>query len=171
MIRWPIDFLEFLKLLNRNEVRYLIVGGYAVGVHGYIRVTSDLDVFVDMTGGNADALVRVFQQFGFDDTDIDRELFLTPGTIVRAGGPALRVEIFNEISGVQFEECFAESIQELVDGVPVRFIGLRQLLINKQASGRRKDRIDYDHLSGPQRLISGTKESQSRRASKKKPKS
>ena len=164
MIRWPTDFLDFLRLLDRQKVKYLIVGGYAVGIHGYIRPTHDLDVFVEVSRQNAAALVRVFREFGFADSQADEELFLTKGAIVRAGGEALRVEVFNDISGVTFDECFAESIEETVEGVPTRVIGLKQLLANKLQSGRAKDLIDYDYLTKPERFL---KKSVTRKPAKK----
>lgn len=153
MIQLPNDFQDFLKLLNRNNVKYLIVGGYAVGIHGYIRATSDLDVFVEMSPSNAAALVKVFEEFGFKNSGANEELFLTKGAIVRVGGEALRIEVFNEISGVQFDECFAECIEAKVEGIPTRFIGLKKLLANKLKAGRGKDLIDYDYLTKPERFL------------------
>jgi predicted nucleotidyltransferase len=152
-IRWPTDFLDFLKLLDQHKVKYVIVGGYAVGIHGYIRPTHDLDVFVEISPQNAAALVKVFHEFGFTDSQADEELFLTKGAIVRVGGEALRVEVFNDISGVTFAECFAESVAETVEGIPTRFIGLPQLLTNKLKSGRVKDLVDYDYLTKPERCL------------------
>ena len=156
MIQLPTDFQDFLKLLNRHNVRYVIVGGYAVGIHGYIRPTHDLDVFVEMSPHNAAALVNVFCEFGFQDAGVDEELFLTKGTIVRAGGEVLRVEVFNDISGVTFEECLAGSVEETITGIPIRIIGLPQLLVNKLKSGRPKDLIDYEYLTKPERLLKKT---------------
>jgi predicted nucleotidyltransferase len=153
MIRWPTDFLDFLKLLYRHKVKYVIVGGYAVGIHGYPRPTHDLDVFVEVSQHNATALVKVFRDFGFMDSQADEELFLTKGAIVRVGGEALRVEVFNDISGVTFAECFAESVEETVEGIRTRFIGLKQLLANKLKSGRGKDLVDYEYLTKPERLL------------------
>ena len=153
MIQLPTDFQDFLKLLNRHQVKYVIVGGYAVGIHGYIRPTHDLDVFVEISPDNAAGLVKVFRDFGFQDSQTNEELFLIKGTIVRAGGEALRVEVFNDISGVGFEECFAESIEETIEGIPTRFIALKQLLANKLKSGRPKDLVDYDYLTKPERCL------------------
>lgn len=170
MIRWPTDFLDFLKLLDRHKVKYVIVGGYAVGIHGYIRPTHDLDVFVEVSQHNAAALVKVFRDFGFKDSQADEELFLTKGAIVRVGGEALRVEVFNDISGVTFAECFADSVEETVEGVPTRFIGLKQLLANKLKSGRGKDLVDYDYLTKPERCLkkSATKKPTKKTTRKKK---
>lgn len=167
MIQLPTDFQDFLRLLHRNNVQYVIVGGYAVGIHGYIRATSDLDIFVELSPHNAEALAKVFEQFGFKNSGANAELFLTKGAIVRVGGEALRIEVFNEISGVKFDECFAEALEANIEGIPTRFIGLKQLLINKLKSGRPKDLVDYDYLTKPERFL---KKSAAKKATKKRSK-
>ena len=147
MIRLPNDFKDFLKLCDRHAVEYVIVGGYAVGFHGHPRATGDLDVFAARTPENAQRLVEVFREFGFDSPEITAELFLEPKAIVRIGVPPLRLEVFNTISGVTFDECLPFAIEIVYDGTPVRFIGLDQLLENKRAAGRFKDLADVEALT------------------------
>ncbi len=143
----PPDFSEFLKLCDRHEVRYVLVGGYAVAYHGHPRTTGDMDVFVERSSDNAARLVAVFHDFGFREPEITAELFLEPGAIIRIGVPPLRLEVFNEISGVTFEECFAQAVETEQGQVRIRVIALHDLLKNKLASGRNKDLADVDELN------------------------
>lgn len=106
MIPFPKDFQDFLKLLDKHEVRCLIVGGYALGFHGYVRATGDLDIFVEVSEENAEKLVAVFLEFGFS-AGVEKALFLDKGKMVRIGSPPLRLELLTEISGVSFEEAYA----------------------------------------------------------------
>jgi predicted nucleotidyltransferase len=143
----PSDFKEFLRLLSEKDVKYLIVGGYAVGYHGYPRSTGDMDVWVDSTEENADRLVQALKAFGFDVPKLDSDLFVDPDRVVRMGHPPLRIEILTSVTGVSFEECYSSRAEEeLEDGTPVHFIGLEKLKENKRASGRHKDFDDLENL-------------------------
>ena len=142
----PADFKEFLKLLNANGVEYLLIGGYAVGYHGYPRATNDIDIWVAMNQENAGKITRVLKEFGFDIPDLTPELFLQKDRMVRLGLPPMRIEVLVEISGVQFKECYEERVDDVIDGIPVKLISLRHLKINKKASGRYKDLDDLEHL-------------------------
>lgn len=145
-IKLPPDFREFLKLLKANNVQYLLIGGYAVGYYGYPRATGDIDIWVAIHPENAQKLVSTLQEFGFDTPDLTTELFLTEKSIVRMGIPPMRIEILTTISGVRFEECFANRVVDLLDGVEVNLINLEHLKENKKASGRFKDLDDLEHL-------------------------
>lgn len=142
----PPDFSAFLKLLNAHEVRYLIVGGYAVGYHGYVRPTGDMDVWIEATTKNARRLVSVLNAFGFGTDTLSEALFLKPSNIVRMGYPPHRIEIMPSISGVTFSTCFEQRVEATWEGVPVAFIGLACLRQNKRASGRLKDLSDLEYL-------------------------
>jgi hypothetical protein len=124
----------------------LIIGGYAVGYHGYPRATGDLDIWVAIERLNAEKLVSVLHEFGFDLPDVSPELFLEENKIVRMGLPPVRIELVTTISGVSFKECYAERIQDTVDGIAVNLIGLQKLKDNKRASGRYKDLNDLENL-------------------------
>lgn len=145
-IRLPIDFKEFLKLLNEHETEYLLVGGYAVGYHGYPRATGDLDIWVECSPGNAGKLVAVLLEFGFGSSGVTPEMFLEPDQIIRMGNPPLRLELLTSISGVEFAEAYARRISDTLDGVPVQIISLDQLKLNKRAAGRLKDLNDLENL-------------------------
>jgi len=151
MERLDTNFADFLRSLNHHGVEYLVVGGYAVGYHGFVRATGDLDVFVGISGGNARNLVNAFRDFGFDVPELSEAIFMEKGRIVRIGVPPLRLEVMNEISGVSFAECHARRIEETIDGVRINFIDREMLLTNKKSAGRPKDLADVDALTKPRR--------------------
>jgi predicted nucleotidyltransferase len=146
MIRLPKDFKEFLQLLNDHQVEYLLVGGYAVGYHGYPRATVDLDIWVAATPLNARHLVKVFKEFGFDVKELKEDLFLQEDKIIRIGEPPLRIEVMTSVSGVDFNACYQQRINDTIDGIQVNFINLENLKANKLAAGRHKDLNDLENL-------------------------
>ncbi len=146
MIQLPPDFKEFLKLLNSHRVEYLLVGGYAVGYHGYPRATGDMDLWVAIRQRNAEKLVAVLREFGFNAPQLSADLFLQENQIVRMGVPPMRIELLTTISGVGFDSCYSERIVDVIDNVEVYIINLKYLKQNKQASGRHKDLDDLQHL-------------------------
>lgn len=145
-IEFPQDFSEFLKLLNAHHVEYLLIGGFAVAMHGYPRATADMDVWVARRRSNAERLVTCLREFGFDSPSLTPELFDTPDRIVRVGEAPIRIEILTEIDGVDFDECVSRSVMREVDGESIPVISLDDLKINKRASGRPKDLDDLEHL-------------------------
>ena len=146
MIHLPQDFKEFLRLLNANKVEYLLIGGYAVGYFGYPRATADMDIWVAINPANAEKIVAVLKEFGFALPDLSEELFLKEWQIVRLGMPPVRIEISTSISGVNFDDCYAQKVIAEIDGEKVNVINLEQLKINKKASGRHNDLADLDNL-------------------------
>ena len=145
-IELPSDFKEFLGLLNSNNVEYLLIGGYAVGYHGYPRATNDMDVWVAIHPDNASRVVGVVEAFGFSAPELSEGLFLQERKVIRMGVPPMRIEILTGISGVTFDECYADRIVDVIDGVRVNLINLEHLKRNKKASGRHKDLSDLEHL-------------------------
>ncbi len=123
-IEFPGDFSEFLKLLNANDVEYLLVGGFAVAIHGYPRATADMDVWVARGVDNARRIV----------------------TALRMGVARLRIELLTSIDGVEFDDCVRLAVFQEVEGSPIPVIGLDDLKANKRASGRTKDLADLDNL-------------------------
>ncbi len=140
------DFKEFLRLLNANHVDYLLVGAYAVGLHGYPRATVDLDVWVNPTPGNAPHVIAALREFGFDTPTIEPQLFINPRSIVRFGVPPFRIEIMTAIDGVTYSECWNNREAFDMDGVAVPVISLADLKTNKLAAGRHKDLNDLENL-------------------------
>jgi predicted nucleotidyltransferase len=146
MMKIPADFKEFLKLLNVNNVEYLLIGGYAVGYYGYPRPTGDMDIWIKISPENADKTIKSLNEFGFSSPDLTKGLLLKEKQIVRMGIPPFRLEVSNYIDGVDFDECFSEREVVDLDGVQTNLISLRHLKINKKASGRYKDLNDLENL-------------------------
>jgi predicted nucleotidyltransferase len=145
-IRLHTDFKDFLRLLNSHKVEYLLIGGYAVGFHGYPRATADMDIWIAISNDNAAKTVNVLQKFGFDVPELSMELFLQQNKIIRLGNAPIRIEILTTISGVQFEECFRHKVKALIDGIKVNVINLEDLKKNKKACARVKDMDDIKKL-------------------------
>jgi predicted nucleotidyltransferase len=144
---------ELLSALNEHGVRYVIVGGYAVGVHAQPRVTKDLDVFIDATPANAEAVYSALTRFGAPLSDVQVTDFLIPASILRIGVPPICVEIMQQIDGVTFETAYAGSEEYLVDGdVPARYISAEHLILNKRTAGRLQDLADVEAVLRAQQL-------------------
>lgn len=146
MIQIPLDFKEFLRLLNFHQVEYLLIGGYAVGYYGFVRATGDMDIWINITPTNAIRIVAALEEFGFSVPELSPELFLQEERIVRMGVPPLRLEVLTTISGVDFAKCFANRLITQIEDVEVNLIDLQDLKINKRASGRLKDLLDLENL-------------------------
>lgn len=142
----PPHSKEFLRLLTSHKVEYLLVGGYAVGYHGFPRATIDIDIWVERSEENAVRVVGMLEEFGFSDAELQREWFLKENKVFRMGVPPNRIEILTGISGVEFSECRARGVSAEIDGVPVLVISLEDLKANKKASGRHKDLADLSEL-------------------------
>lgn len=140
------DFREFVELLNRNNVEYLIVGGYAVSVHGYPRYTGDLDVWLNPIRENADRIVQCIEEFGFGSFNLSSDDFTKPGVVIQLGYPPVRIDLLTEIDGVTFLSCFQNKKVVDLDGLMVNFISYTDLLKNKSASGRLRDLDDLENL-------------------------
>ena len=142
------DFLDFITLLGQRSVEYVIVGGYAVGFHGFPRYTGDIDFFVSINEENAEKLLQVLDDFGFGGIGIEREDFLKPSFVVEIGREPRKIQILTGIDGVSFQECFQSAVECEYLERKLRFIGFDALVRNKKASGRPKDLIDVEALTG-----------------------
>lgn len=142
----PKDFKEFLNLLNSKNLKYLLIGGYAVAYHGYPRSTNDMDIWIAVDPGTANQMVEAIRDFGFSTPQLSHDLFLKEKNVVRMGVPPMRIEILTSISGVSFGECYAERVVDEIDGQEVNIISLKHLKANKKASGRHKDLDDFENL-------------------------
>lgn len=142
------DFHELLECFARNDVRYLIVGGWALAAHGHPRLTKDLDVWVWAESTNARALLEALEEFGFGDLDLSVEDFSQPDIVIQLGYPPNRVDLLTSPTGVAFESCWGDRLEIQMDGLLVPFIGLEGLKANKRASGRPQDMVDVEILEG-----------------------
>ena len=146
MIELHPDFREFLNFLNVHGVEYLLVGGYAVGRHGYPRATGDLDVWIPVNDDTATKMVAVLCDFGFPAELLSEDLFLDPSKIIRMGVPPVRIEVLTGVSGVVFADCYSRRDIVDLEGLRVNVISLSDLKTNKLAAGRHKDLEDLEHL-------------------------
>ena len=140
------DFKDFIRSLNDNHVRYLVIGGYAVALHGHPRYTKDMDVWVEMSADNAANMVKALEQFGFGSLNLQAADFLVPDQIIQLGYPPNRIDLLCTVAGVDFAACYASRVETEVDGVAVNFIDLENLRKNKKAAGRLQDLADLENL-------------------------
>jgi hypothetical protein len=145
------DFLDLLSAFNAANVRYLVVGAYAVGVHGRPRATKDLDVWVDATPENAARVIAGLTAFGAPVAGITAADFEKPGTGFMMGRPPIRIDILTKIAGVAFDNAWPHRTAADFNGIPVPVIGLDDLLANKRAAGRDQDLADVSALVRLQR--------------------
>ncbi|MBN1648655.1 MAG: nucleotidyl transferase AbiEii/AbiGii toxin family protein [Spirochaetales bacterium] len=147
MLNIPKDFREFIELLNKNKVKYLLVGGYAVAYHGHPRSTGDIDFFIESTEENADKVILALKEFGFSNLDITIKDFTTEENIIQFGYPPLRIDILTSVDGITFKEAWDDHITAELNKLPVNIISLDKLLENKKSSGRAKDLADLEEFN------------------------
>ncbi len=140
----PKDFREFIDVLNARAVEYVVVGGYALAFHGAPRFTGDIDFFVNPSEENAQRVVDALKDFGFPAADVNPKDFAVEERVFQIGVPPLRIDLLTSIDGVAWEEIVAVPAE--MDGVMANFIGRDDLVRNKRASGRAKDRADLEAL-------------------------
>jgi hypothetical protein len=143
------DFQEFLLALNKNEVNYVLVGGYSVIYHGFPRTTGDLDIFVEVSKRNYAKLVQAFEQFQMPLFDMSEDSFLHQSQInvYTVGRPPVCIEILKEISGFTFDEIYNNALNTVFEEIPMKVIHINDLRRNKKISGRAKDLNDLENLS------------------------
>lgn len=142
------EYLSFVQLLNEHEVEYVVLGGFAVIIHGFVRTTGDIDILINTTEENADKMLLVMLKFGYGEYDFELNDFMDePGCISldRYNG---KIEILTSTIGVTFEECYKNKLVIETQGVAVNYIGLQDLIKNKKAVGRPKDLEDLRNLPG-----------------------
>ena len=140
------DFKEFIQLLNDNQVHYLVVGGYAVALHGYPRYTKDIDIWIEITWENAKRIVETLAKFGFASLGLRESDFLVEDQIIQLGYPPNRIDIITTLTGLSFKDCYDKRILVEIDGVKVDFIDCDNLRKNKKATGRLQDLADLEKL-------------------------
>ena len=140
------NFKEFIKLLNANDVKYLIVGGFAVAYHGYPRYTKDIDFWVWAHPDNAEKIINTIQEFGFGIGRFKKEDFLNLENVVQLGHEPNRIDLILQLDGLDFENCFPHAVETEFEGIPLHFINLEDLIKNKLATGRLKDKVDAQNL-------------------------
>ena len=140
------DFLDIVRALSGADARFIIVGAYAVNIYVDPRATGDLDIWVEPSNQNAEKVLRALKDFGAPVTDLSESDFAKPGVTFQIGVPPLRIDILTEISGVRFEEAWADRAMHPFGHFTIPFLGKRTLIQNKRATGRPKDLADLDSL-------------------------
>lgn len=140
------DFKEFIELLNKNNVKYLVVGGYALAFHGYPRFTKDIDFWIWVDKDNAANLLKTLEDFGFSSLDLKADDFLTPGYVVQLGQPPGRIDLLTSVTGLEFLECYQSKVKIDLQGTEIDFIDLESFKKNKKAVGRHQDLADLENL-------------------------
>jgi hypothetical protein len=123
-----------------------VVGGYAVGFHGYPRFTGDIDFWIAISSENATKILNVLNEFGFGSLNFKIEDFLEANNIIQLGYEPTRIDILTSLSGVQFDNCYQQAVEANFEGLEIKFIDLKNLRINKTSSGRAKDLGDLENL-------------------------
>ena len=140
------DFKELLELFNAHKVNYLIVGSYALAFHGAPRYTGDIDLFVEPDLGNATKILNALNDFGFGAVGLKQNDLITPNQVIQLGYPPVRIDLITSISGVSWTEAFDNREVGKYGEVPVNYIGRNQYVLNKRASGRKKDLADLEAI-------------------------
>ena len=140
------DFLDFVDLLNRHQVEYMVIGAHALAFYGHPRNTGDLDIWIKPSKENASKVLDVLNEFGFGSLKLTEENFMKENYVTQLGYPPLRIDILNSISGVGFDDAYINQVEGIIDGVSIKFIGTKEFLANKRATGRPKDLGDIDEI-------------------------
>ena len=145
------DFSEFVASFIAHDVRFLIVGGYAVAAHGLPRATGDLDAWVWVDHDNARRIIKALEEFGFGNVGVTIADFDRDDSVVQLGFPPYRIDILTSIDGVDFDGAWDRRMEVVVNGMTVPFIGREDLVVNKRAVGRPQDLADVERLSAGDR--------------------
>ena len=140
----PAEFKEFIKFLNKNRVRYLLIGGWAVGIHSNPRLTIDIDFFIGVDDKNIEKLVAALDDFGIKG--VPGSFFKIEDNTFRIGRSPLKIDILNKALGIDFEKCFLRKKIVKLDGVNVNLISKQDLIKSKIAANREKDIADVVQL-------------------------
>ena len=145
------DYEELLKLLNKNKVRYCVVGAYAVAFYATPRYTKDMDIFIKPCIENAHRVIKTLNEFGFKRLKLKEKDISRKGKIIQLGYEPVRVDIMTSIEGCSFEEAWKTKISATYGRQKIFFIGINELLKNKRTSKRKQDKIDLDILLSAKR--------------------
>ena len=140
------DFRDILSVLNEERVDYLLVGAYALAVHGLPRATGDMDIWIHSTVDNARRVWRALSKFGAPLSDLNEADLLNPGVVFQIGVAPSRVDILTSIDGVEFPDAWKDRLDVKVEGINVPVISRSHLIVNKKAVGRPQDLADIARL-------------------------
>lgn len=143
------DFRDLFAALNAAGARYLLVGGYALAIHGEPRFTKDLDVWVEANTDNASRVWNALIEFGAPLANLRRDDLTTPGLVFQLGVPPNRIDILTAIDGVSFDEAWSDRASATYGDQPIAVISKAHLIQNKRATGRAQDALDATNLERP----------------------
>jgi hypothetical protein len=140
------DYKDILLALSVEKVSFLLVGAYALAIHGYPRATMDMDIWIMPSPQNADAVLRALQRFGAPLHKLTKEDLQNDDTVFQIGVAPRRIDLITSASGLHFEEAYGRSLLVKIEGIEVRIPAIDDLIKNKRASGRTKDLADAEPL-------------------------
>ena len=140
------DYKDMLQVLLDNGVKFLLVGAYAMGAHGYPRATGDIDIWVEASPDNSERVYCALAQFGAPLHEVDEATFVKTGVVFQIGVAPRRIDIMSSVSGVQFDEAYRRRQIVEIEGLSIPILSYDDLIRNKRATGRDKDRLDADKL-------------------------
>lgn len=149
------DYRDMIECLQREGVEFMLVGGYAVALHGWPRMTFDIDFWIMANPQNAAAVMRALKAFGAPLMDLKEEDFHTPGMVFQIGTEPQRIDILSAISGVSYTDAQTRAVHMEVDGLSLKVISLDDLIVNKRASARPKDIADAMSLEKIREKVNG----------------
>ena len=150
--KFPSHFIDFIIELNKHQVEYMLIGGYALGAYGHIRATNDLDIYINATEQNATKMVNACAAYGIPVESIQKEMFLVQ-KMIGIGEPPLRIEILKKLDAIDFMYAFQRVKKVDIDGISINVIDLDDLILLKKAAvkGRNRSR-DIEDLSFLEKL-------------------
>ncbi len=137
--RFPENFRSIIESFNRQNVEYLLIGGFAMGVYGHVRSTGDLDIFIHATKENAQRALKGCIDFGIDEEDLKEEMFLVE-KMIGIGKPPLRIEILKKLDILDFKYAYQRAEIKSVDGLQIKVVSLDDLILLKEAAVKERDK-------------------------------
>ena len=146
MMKAEKDFEEFIELLNKHKVKYMIIGAYAFALYAKPRNTGDLDIYIEKSNDNAESMMQVLTKFGMESLNISKEDFITEGRVIQIGVSPVRIDIMNVIDGINFNEAYNRINKVQFGDTSANFISKTDLIKNKLSTNRLKDKADAEEL-------------------------
>jgi hypothetical protein len=140
----PGDFKDFIHYLNSNNVKYLLIGGWAVGLHGHPRATKDIDFLIAIDNATLKNLEKALNSFEAPPIDID--YLREKGNVIRIGVSPIQIDLITEVDGIDFEDCHSRKESVIVEDIEIALISKTDLIINKKSTGRKADLADVEKL-------------------------
>jgi len=140
------DYKDMLRALADEKAEFLVVGAYAMAAHGYPRATMDIDIWVNPSSDNAEAVLRALKRFGAPLHDLTKAALEADDTVFQIGVAPRRIDIITAATGLEFGAAFARSVEVSIEGLSLRILSLNDLIKNKRATGRTRDLADVEAL-------------------------